>query len=488
MARSLRQALQDCSRKRRWQQAVHLFDSEASNDQVAVNCVIGACAAARQWQQALALASRADAFGAAALLKAVGGRWHLALHVLRQVRAPDVCLFNVAMSTMRRATQWVWALQLLRHLQEAPKLIPDLISFNTAVGACALGTAWQRGLALFARMPCRPDAVTYSSLTAPWPVQLALLWQALKEVQPDTVLFGSAISTLSRSSQWQRALLLFSEMETRCIPMCRRLQPNAITLSAGICACERGSLWQEALQLLAQIQDAGRLDAVACCSALSACGKAQRWQQALALLRQEEVPPNHFIYNAAITAFEKSQHWPLALLLLEEMRRGSSAPDLVSFNAAMEACGASWRHSLAVFRELEKCMQADRLSYNAVLNACRHQNDIGEAIFSSALQAGAFPWLTWRGKHLLDLHDLSPGAAHFAVQWWLREVGYWKNRAPPGLEIITGQGHLRKRWAHGLPLQTAALQSLQELKASAVPAPNPGRLRVIPRARPPPPS
>ncbi|CAJ1345309.1 unnamed protein product [Effrenium voratum] len=238
MARSLRQALQDCSRKRRWQQAVHLFDSEASNDQVAVNCVIGACAAARQWQQALALASRADAFGAAALLKAVGGRWHLALHVLRQVRAPDVCLFNVAMSTMRRATQWVWALQLLRHLQEAPKLIPDLISFNTAVGACALGTAWQRGLALFARMPCRPDAVTYSSLTAPWPVQLALLWQALKEVQPDTVLFGSAISTLSRSSQWQRALLLFSEMETR------RLQPNAITLSAGIGACERGSLWQ----------------------------------------------------------------------------------------------------------------------------------------------------------------------------------------------------------------------------------------------------
>ncbi|CAJ1327190.1 unnamed protein product, partial [Effrenium voratum] len=171
-----------------------------------------------------------------------------------------------------------------------------------------------------------------------------------------------------------------------------------------------------------------------------------------------------------------------------EMRRGSSGPDLVSFNAAMEACGASWRHSLAVFCELEKCMQADRLSYNAVLNACRHQNDIGEAIFSSALQAGAFPWLTWRGKHLLDLHDLSPGAAHFAVQWWLREVGYWKNRAPPGLEIITGQGHLRKRWAHGLPLQAAALQSLQELKASAVPAPNPGRLRVIPRARPPPPS
>ena len=31
----------------------------------------------------------------------------------------EVCLFNVAMSTMRRATQWVWALQLLRHLQEA---------------------------------------------------------------------------------------------------------------------------------------------------------------------------------------------------------------------------------------------------------------------------------------------------------------------------------------------------------------------------------
>ena len=33
-----------------------------------------------------------------------------------------------------------------------------------------------------------------------------------------------------------------------------------------------------------------------------------------------------------------------------------------------------------------------------------------------------------RGSDLLDLHDLSPGAARCAISWWLDQKGYWSGR------------------------------------------------------------
>eukprot|EP00439_Symbiodinium_sp_Y106_P060495 s1197_g8.t4 len=130
----------------------------------------------------------------------------------------------------------------------------------------------------------------------------------------------------------------------------------------------------------------------------------------------------------------------------EDMKESGTQPDLISFNATMAACqvGQQWHRAMALFRELDgRSLQPDEATFNAVLEAAGDAE--GEALFLSAMQV-AYPRLLAKGQEYLDLHDLSAGAAKFAVRWWLDHVGYNSGRHPPGLEIITGRGSSRKPW------------------------------------------
>ncbi|CAK0836025.1 unnamed protein product [Prorocentrum cordatum] len=57
-------------------------------------------------------------------------------------------------------------------------------------------------------------------------------------------------------------------------------------INAGISACGKGAQWQRALVLLSEIREA-KLEPDAIYSAgISACGKGEQWQRALALLTE----------------------------------------------------------------------------------------------------------------------------------------------------------------------------------------------------------
>ncbi|CAK0863571.1 unnamed protein product [Prorocentrum cordatum] len=62
--------------------------------------------------------------------------------------------------------------------------------------------------------------------------------------------YGAGVSACDRGNQWQRALVLLSEMREA------GLEADGITCSAGISACANGEQWQPALVLLSAMQDA----------------------------------------------------------------------------------------------------------------------------------------------------------------------------------------------------------------------------------------
>ncbi|CAK9058692.1 Pentatricopeptide repeat-containing protein At1g63080 [Durusdinium trenchii] len=458
----------DRARKKLWQEAVQLLkDLGSARDAIAINCTISACGAALRWEQALVLLP-SDPIGASAVLSACGRaqQWQRALAVLTAGEAhADVGLYNAAISVLKKDL-WMKALGILQRLQDQA-FRPDLVSFNATLSALASARRWQQCCHMLALMNSQrvvADGVSLSScinaVEQAWPLALELLEQASEK---DTVLCGSAISALTRHAQWEHALQLFFDMEHW------QIRPNLLTCSAALSACEKGVQWTCALEIF-EGRRRRDWDGVAYCSILSVLGKASQWPAALALFRQSQqgaVQPSNFTFNATMSACEKGQQWPWALELFKEMSSWALSPDLISYNACIEACakGArpTWGVALEVFSQLLGAhLQPDAVSFNALLNAPLDP-PLAEAIFLEALEAKVYPWLFAKGPHVLDLHDLSPGAAHIAIAWWLREKNYWSGRHPSGLELICGLGLTRKTWASNMPLRRAAEELLTQL-------------------------
>ncbi|CAK0904775.1 unnamed protein product [Prorocentrum cordatum] len=164
--------------------------------------------------------------------------------------------------------------------------------------------------------------------------------------------------------------------------------------SAGISACERGEQWQRALLLLSEMREAKLEPDVIHHAGISACEKDGQWQQASSLLSEMgdmELEPNVVSYSAVISACEKDGRWQRALLLLGEMwearlepnvittvpwsaraRKACSgtrpcgcsvrcgrriwSPTLVSYSSGLSACekGGQWQRALLLLREMRE--------------------------------------------------------------------------------------------------------------------------------------
>ena len=167
------------------------------------------------WEKALALLP-ADRVGVASALTACGRsrQWPTALQLLKTAPDADVTLYNAALAVLR-GDQWRWCLLLLQQMRQQA-LRPDQVTWNALLAAYTSSKQWERGLLLLAelRSSCRADVVSTSTcLTSlpqhAWPLVLELLHQAPSK---DPVLCSSAMSRLSKSSQWlarKLALYLF---------------------------------------------------------------------------------------------------------------------------------------------------------------------------------------------------------------------------------------------------------------------------------------
>ncbi|CAJ1440681.1 unnamed protein product, partial [Effrenium voratum] len=121
-----------------------------------------------------------------------------------------------------------------------------------------------------------------------------------------------------------------------------RIEATNVALNAAISSCEKARQWQRALALLAEMDSRLlRKDVISYNAALSACEKCSRWQAQLVLLhtmRSVSVAFDSFSLNAALLCCRGTGRWRLAVALFLEL---AGAGDALSWDIAVGSCEAS---------------------------------------------------------------------------------------------------------------------------------------------------
>jgi pentatricopeptide repeat domain-containing protein 1 len=121
-------------------------------------------------------------------------------------------------------------------------LVPDVSTYNTAVGAYRKDAQWQRAMQLSGLVP---DVVTSMRRvrSGSRPLRLWVKMQ-LSGLVPDVIIYNAAVSACGKGAQWQQALDLLVWMQQS------GLVPEVITYNAAESDHEEGAQWLQALSSL----------------------------------------------------------------------------------------------------------------------------------------------------------------------------------------------------------------------------------------------
>ena len=127
------------------------------------------------------------------------------------------------MSAYVKAGRSKEALQLFDKIKFEPTIIPDIVTYTTAMRAYIRNQKIGKALMLFETMQD-------------------------KGMHIDVYAYACAIDACAKGNKWKKALDYLDEMRRK------EIEPNAIVYSAAINACENGGKWERALELLYQVR------------------------------------------------------------------------------------------------------------------------------------------------------------------------------------------------------------------------------------------
>lgn len=187
--------------------------------------------------------------------------WQEALQVLAELPADiaDVPVINAALTACGRASQRLKVYDLLQTIKKR-SLQPSIITFGSVISALQYSDEWE------------PQWETKK----PWQMGLDL-FDEIRQVGLETNVFVCS-SLLSKTADWRSSIALFHDMKQLSV------SSNLVTFGALISACERRQEWLHALELkdiLIRRNLENNLHTV--CTALSACEKG--WEISVSLLR-----------------------------------------------------------------------------------------------------------------------------------------------------------------------------------------------------------
>ncbi|CAE8643987.1 unnamed protein product, partial [Polarella glacialis] len=295
----------------------------------------------------------------------------------------DPVAYTATLQACGQARLWAEALQLLGEMQ-SQGLQPTVLACAAAVAACGHHGRHQESLDLCRALRGRAQVLLRRSHKA------ALCGQG-----PAKSATSVALSALPKRSGGSAEGTGLGQQE-QCLHFMRDCQGTGswekaiaalrVMLAAGgievnqmlgfsiACAtCKEAGEWAVALGLMeAASSRRVALNEVALGAVLAACGRRGRWQECLALLRKGE-PRSVFGCNAALLACERRNEWVPALALLRDFEVLRAAPDAVSVNTAVSACGkaAEWSWATNVLRELSRAarLRTDVIGVNSAMSS-----------------------------------------------------------------------------------------------------------------------
>ena len=201
----------------------------------------------------------------------------------------------------------------------------------------------------------------------------------LNEVQ-HVEAYNAAIAACGKAHKWQVSLDLLHKLHQT------HLKATIVSFNAAISACERVSLWQQSLKLLSTLQNERLQESVVTyLTSISACGKGTQWQTAIHLLKEAERNNADAVevYNATISAYQRSKLWERALELFFRMNE-MKLSDVISLNAALSACSSEsglWQTALHLISGMQIFrIWANEVAHNSGITACAKANSWEKAL------------------------------------------------------------------------------------------------------------
>jgi len=309
--------------------------------------------------------------------------------------------FAMGISACGAARRHRDALRLLQEMQRpvtpavTPAVTPDLVCFNAALSACA--AAGDHGAALqllYTDIPAaglRPDAYSYSATFSALgrngkADEAAALLDTMEraKVAPTVVVASGAMTSLLRGGGWRRALSLFDTSLMK-----HGLQPDTVMYGTAMSAANAGCQWGRTLELMDQLSASGYKPSQHCYSeALVACREAGQWNAAAQLHARLllDIPTG--------AARQTADYWRSMPLVHRDAT--------LSYNAILDAVppGASREDRARVFAAAREAGAYTGLQRDGA----PHHLDLHGLSVGAAQQAVLW-WLTDVQAPLLQLHE-----------------------------------------------------------------------------------
>ena len=414
---------------RTWQRASFVLENHHIQRLVpttlSFNTVLGALGA--HWQQGLLMANvkpevPADSATHNTLISILGP-WTAAGQLLQTLNsnrlATNVVTHNAVMAAFDKQGLWEQSHLLLWNMPHV-HLLPDMFSFNTAMGC-----QWQLACLLLYSLSSHSFHADPTSRSrcinscAAWPDALELLGGGSRE----------QMLRKSRSSSKISQDVFQSRHD------------HLIEVSAAASVCARASQLVKAEQLLRREEQLSSADVVLFNVVMSSFGSAGRWQEVQAMLRRLQnsaLRPQVVSFNAAISSFDRGQRWKQGSLLLEELRLRNIQCTTVTFNSAISASQGGWRTSLWLVDELQQHLPPNSVTYNTLVGAFGPGSLWERAIACVRLLN------TQRGMQV-DAISCSSAVASCSKKWrlaWLLLENTWQAQVPPNHVIAGGTSSL----------------------------------------------
>jgi pentatricopeptide repeat protein len=152
----------------------------------------------------------------------------------------------------------------------------------------------------------------------------------------------------------------------------------------------------------------------------------------------------------------KEGQWQKALALLDQMCEKDVTPDVITYSAAISACGngGQWQQALALLDQMrEKDVTADVITYNAAISACEKGGEVSESasLLKRGMEEGLFvgEFSIEKELDMLDLHGFPLDTANSLIRYFLDRKKRSIVAASPASKgtigskvvIVTGRGN-----------------------------------------------
>ncbi|CAE8721075.1 unnamed protein product, partial [Polarella glacialis] len=415
-ARLLSVEVAACAKAQKWEAAVELVAANRGSAALdAWNSAVGACGRAAKWDRSLALLRSLK------LARKIGAQW----------LEPSAVTLGACSLACEKGLQWPTTLGLLTVCRDAGLLGPPVSRSDSAnsstprsrVGAPRTGSGGQ--------LASITGAVRACERATQWPLALLLLPEMLTPLEgrdPNLLSFTAALRVCEQGHLGGLALQLLKEFKQQS------MEPSTISCNAALAACAKSHLWEAALSTLSSAQQDGlEVNAITGTSVLSAfVGQQQQqqqdqqqpglWTRALDLLgslRLRFLEPNEFTFSTALRTCSEAGNWESSLGLLVDMLAQSVPANVFSCTAGLIACGEGlqWDWALQLLSWGRGAnfggLRPDLVSHNAATQACLRAGRwpaalvVREDLASRALRADEFSFV------------MAAGACEVSFQWEL---------------------------------------------------------------------